>query len=202
MPAYTYHNTVDRPPKQEEGAVHWPYRTTPLVLPGAKIKKDASLGECYLRHHPNPMIRAAPHHYEITNPEVAMKQKVAESVLQRVLGPNELPKVVAKQFNSPIGLYSDQNIADTIKCQASAIPFKKPAKYDPSKSEAYKALQEEALGDHVQEIRQPARTGVFNPQKANPSRAQHPPQRSPAPYGGNFRRPFRLPFVKDRVNDY
>lgn len=31
-------------------------------------------------------------------------------------------QVVSKQFNSPIGLYSDQNIADTIKCQASAIP--------------------------------------------------------------------------------
>lgn len=53
-----------------------PYRTTPLVLPGAKIKKDAPLGECYLRHHPNPMIRAAPHHYEVAHPEVAMKQKV------------------------------------------------------------------------------------------------------------------------------
>lgn len=56
--------------------VFQPYRTTPLVLPGAKIKKDAPLGECYLRHHPNPMIRAAPHHYEIAHPEVAMKQKV------------------------------------------------------------------------------------------------------------------------------
>lgn len=45
--------------------------------------------------------------------------------------------------------------------------LKKPIKYDPSKSEAYKALQEEALGDYVQEIRQPARTGVFSPQKSN-----------------------------------
>lgn len=53
-----------------------PYRTTPLVLPGAKIKKDAPLGECYLRHHPNPLIRAAPHHYDHLHPDVAMKQKV------------------------------------------------------------------------------------------------------------------------------
>ncbi|XP_076685017.1 PDZ_signaling and DUF4749 domain-containing protein Zasp66 isoform X11 [Andrena cerasifolii] len=108
--------------REEKAYLSQPYRTTPLVLPGAKIKKDAPLGECYLRHHPNPMIRAAPHHYEPAHPEVAMKQKVAESVLQRVLGPNEVPKVVHKQFNSPIGLYSEQNIADTIKCQASAIP--------------------------------------------------------------------------------
>ena len=46
------------------------------MLPGAKIKKDAPLGECYLRHHPNPMVRAPPHHYDAPNPEVAMKQKV------------------------------------------------------------------------------------------------------------------------------
>ncbi|XP_071857944.1 PDZ_signaling and DUF4749 domain-containing protein Zasp66 isoform X6 [Bombus fervidus] len=109
--------------REERANLSQPYRTTPLVLPGAKIKKDAPLGECYLRHHPNPMIRAAPHHYEQAHPEVAMKQKVAETVLQRVLGPNEVPKVVHKQFNSPIGLYSEQNIADTIKSQTTAIPI-------------------------------------------------------------------------------
>ncbi|XP_024880313.1 PDZ and LIM domain protein 3 isoform X4 [Temnothorax curvispinosus] len=164
--------------REERVHLSQPYRTTPLVLPGAKVKKDAHLGECYLRHHPNPWIRAAPHHYEPAHPEVAMKQKVAETVLQRVVGPNEVPKIVHKQFNSPIGLYSDQNIADTIKCQASAIPLKKPVKYDPSKSEAYKALQEEELGDQVQEVRQPARTGVFSPQKSN--RVYQPPPKSPA----------------------
>ncbi|KAH0567490.1 hypothetical protein KQX54_010411 [Cotesia glomerata] len=183
MPGYTttYRYTIERQPKEEESAVYWPYRTTPLVLPGAKIKKDAPLGECYLRHHPNPMIRAAPHHYEVAHPEVAMKQKVAESVMQRVLGPNELPKVVHKQFNSPIGLYSEQNIADTIKCQTTAIPAMKPAaKYDPSKSEAYKALQEEEMGDHVHEVTQPARAGVFAPQKAHHHRQAHAPPKSPA----------------------
>ncbi|XP_011873010.1 PREDICTED: uncharacterized protein LOC105564874 isoform X4 [Vollenhovia emeryi] len=164
--------------REERVHLSQPYRTTPLVLPGAKVKKDAPLGECYLRHHPNPMIRAAPHHYEPAHPEVAMKQKVAETVLQRVVGPNEVPKIVHKQFNSPIGLYSDQNIADTIKCQASAVPLKKPVKYDPSKSEAYKALQEEEYGDYVQEVRQPARTGVFTPQKSN--RVYQAPPKSPA----------------------
>ncbi|KAL0117456.1 hypothetical protein PUN28_010351 [Cardiocondyla obscurior] len=183
-PEYSLRSTLSLPHEHldeiREERVHLsqPYRTTPLVLPGAKVKKDAPLGECYLRHHPNPMIRAAPHHYEAAHPEVAMKQKVAETVLQRVVGPNEVPKIVHKQFNSPIGLYSDQNIADTIKCQASAVPLKKPVKYDPSKSEAYKALQEEEYGDHVQEVRQPARTGVFSPQKSN--RVYQPPPKSPA----------------------
>ncbi|KAL0117454.1 hypothetical protein PUN28_010351 [Cardiocondyla obscurior] len=166
-PEYSLRSTLSLPHEHldeiREERVHLsqPYRTTPLVLPGAKVKKDAPLGECYLRHHPNPMIRAAPHHYEAAHPEVAMKQKI-----------------VHKQFNSPIGLYSDQNIADTIKCQASAVPLKKPVKYDPSKSEAYKALQEEEYGDHVQEVRQPARTGVFSPQKSN--RVYQPPPKSPA----------------------
>lgn len=39
-----------------------PYRTTPLILPGAKVKKDVVPNECYLRHHPNPLMRGrAPH---------------------------------------------------------------------------------------------------------------------------------------------
>ncbi|XP_078040428.1 PDZ_signaling and DUF4749 domain-containing protein Zasp66 isoform X2 [Augochlora pura] len=177
---YVPHDHLDEI-RQERVTLSQPYRTTPLVLPGAKVKKDAPLGECYLRHHPNPMIRAAPHHYEQAHPDIAMKQKVAETVLQRVLGPNEVPKVVHKQFNSPIGLYSEQNIADTIKCQASAIPQKKPMKYDPSKSEAYKALQEEGE-DTVQEVKPPARTGVFSPQKVYQNRVQYARPKSPAPY--------------------
>lgn len=39
-----------------------PYRTTPLILPGAKVKKEVVPNECYLRHHPNPTMRGrAPH---------------------------------------------------------------------------------------------------------------------------------------------
>ncbi|KAG8037846.1 hypothetical protein G9C98_006057 [Cotesia typhae] len=49
--------------------------------------------------------------------------------------------------------------------------MKPAAKYDPSKSEAYKALQEEEMGDHVHEVTQPARAGVFAPQKAHHHRA-------------------------------
>ncbi|XP_025268176.1 PDZ and LIM domain protein 3 isoform X8 [Camponotus floridanus] len=111
-PEYTLRSTIILPHdhrdeiREEKAHLSQPYRTTPLVLPGAKVKKDAPLGECYLRHHPNPMIRAAPHHYEPAHPEVAMKQKI-----------------VHKQFNSPIGLYSEQNITDTIKCQASVVPI-------------------------------------------------------------------------------
>uniref|UniRef100_A0A182NH39 ZM domain-containing protein n=1 Tax=Anopheles dirus TaxID=7168 RepID=A0A182NH39_9DIPT len=76
-----------------------PYRTTPLVLPGAKVpKKDTLPTESYLRHHPNPAMRAPPAH-DYT--DTLMKQKV-----------------VHKQFNSPIGLYSDNNIENTIRQSA------------------------------------------------------------------------------------
>lgn len=52
-------------------------------MPGAKVKKDQSVTECYLRHHPNPQMRAAPTHEYV---DVLMRQKVADSVLQRVVG--------------------------------------------------------------------------------------------------------------------
>ncbi|XP_055612346.1 LIM domain-binding protein 3 isoform X6 [Uranotaenia lowii] len=98
----------------EAALANQPYRTTPLVLPGAKVpKKDALPTESYLRHHPNPAMRAAPHDIIDT----LMKQKVAETVLHRVIGeePPTGPKIVHKQFNSPIGLYSDSNIENTIR---------------------------------------------------------------------------------------
>ncbi|XP_050671152.1 LIM domain-binding protein 3 isoform X4 [Leptidea sinapis] len=121
-----------------------PYRTTPLVLPGAKVRREPGPTESYLRHHPNPAMRAPPHHdYRDT----IMKQKVAESVLQRVVG-DEANKVVHKQFNSPINLYSEQNIANSIRQQTSPLPADKPVPaYDPSSSETYRALQEEGLGN-------------------------------------------------------
>ncbi|XP_058465905.1 uncharacterized protein LOC131439191 isoform X4 [Malaya genurostris] len=104
-----------------ESITNQPYRTTPLVLPGAKVpKKDALPTESYLRHHPNPAMRAPPLH-DFT--DTLMKQKVAETMIQRVIGeePPSGPKVVHKQFNSPIGLYSDSNIENTLR-QATPQP--------------------------------------------------------------------------------
>jgi len=96
-----------------ESIQYQPYRTTPLVLPGAKVKKDAPITECYLRHHPNPSVRAHPAH---DFHDILMKQKVADSVLHRVVGEDAASgRVFHKQFNSPIGLYSDRNIENTIR---------------------------------------------------------------------------------------
>ncbi|XP_034480244.1 LIM domain-binding protein 3 isoform X9 [Drosophila innubila] len=93
--------------------INQPYRTTPLVLPGAKVKKDAPTTESYLRHYPNPAVRAHPgHDYH----DSIMKQRVADTMLHKVVGQDaDTGRVFHKQFNSPIGLYSNHNIEDTIR---------------------------------------------------------------------------------------
>ena len=45
---------------------------------------------------------------------------------------------------------------------------KKPGKFDPNLSEAYKALQEE--GDERHDVRQPTRAGVFSPHQQRQTR--------------------------------
>ncbi|XP_052119609.1 PDZ and LIM domain protein 4 isoform X2 [Frankliniella occidentalis] len=142
-----------------------PYRTTPLVLPGAKVKKEDNVTDCYLRHHPNPMMRAPPGHGgEWLPADVVMKQKVADTVLQRVVPSDPGRHVINKPFNTPIGLYSEQNIVDTIH-KTLGSPLKPTVVYDPAKSETYKFLQEQELGDHVQEVTVPPQPKVFTPNK-------------------------------------
>ncbi|XP_032573654.1 uncharacterized protein LOC6604914 isoform X5 [Drosophila sechellia] len=103
--------------EEQAAIVNQPYRTTPLVLPGAKVKKDAPTTESYLRHYPNPAVRAHPgHDYH----DSIMKQRVADTMLHKVVGSEaDTGRVFHKQFNSPIGLYSNNNIEDTIR---STVP--------------------------------------------------------------------------------
>ncbi|XP_053666653.1 LIM domain-binding protein 3 [Anopheles marshallii] len=178
-----------------EAITNQPYRTTPLVLPGAKVpKKDTLPTESYLRHHPNPAMRAPPAH-DYT--DTLMKQKLAETVIHRVIGeePPTGPKVVHKQFNSPIGLYSDSNIENTIRQsapqQTQTVPsngytnrhrptkiegYKKTVVFDPCKSETYRALQE-GTGEGLQEVPNPIQPKTFAPNRLVPGKkpnANHP----------------------------
>jgi len=100
-------------PDFNECIQYQPYRTTPLVLPGAKVKKDAPSTDSYLRYYPNPAVRAHPgHDYH----DSVMKQRVANTMLHKVVGQDaDSGRVFHKQFNSPIGLYSDSNIENTIR---------------------------------------------------------------------------------------
>lgn len=177
-----------------EALTNQPYRTTPLVLPGAKVpKKDVLPTESYLRHHPNPAMRAAPVH-DFT--DSLMRQKAAETIIHRVVGeePPSGPKLVHKQFNSPIGLYSDSNIENTVRAaapQSQAVPsngftsrhrptkiegYKKTVVFDPSKSETYRALQE-GVGEGLQEVTTPVQPRAFHGNRMVPGKkpiAAHP----------------------------
>ncbi|KAG4077421.1 hypothetical protein HA402_002848 [Bradysia odoriphaga] len=144
-----------------------PYRTTPLILPGAKVKKDCTPTESYLRHHPNPAMRGPVHH---STDDMLMRQRVADTVLHRVVGEDSRSgKVQHKQFNSPIGLYSDSNIENTIRqtvpTSSGSTPYKKTVVFDPAKSETYRALQEDqyGYGERVQEVPIPVQTRVYQP---------------------------------------
>lgn len=153
--------------EEQAAIVNQPYRTTPLVLPGAKVKKDAPTTESYLRHYPNPAMRAHPHHdYH----DSVMKQRVADTMLHKVVGHDaDTGKVFHKQFNSPIGLYSDHNIESTIR---QTVPYKKTVLYDPSKSETYRAIQEEGYGnaDYTEEVTVPVQPKIFHPQRMVPGK--------------------------------
>lgn len=145
-----------------------PYRTTPLVLPGAKVKRDQGPTESYLRHHPNPSVRAPPQHLD---PDYVIRQKVASSVLDRISTGDPNKQLVHKQFNSPINLYSEPNVVDTIQKQTGLKPqVRRQVKFNPSESETYKALQEEELGDNIQEVTVPPQSKVYAPNKTIPGK--------------------------------
>jgi len=167
-------------PDFNECIQYQPYRTTPLVLPGAKVKKDAPSTDSYLRHYPNPAMRAHPgHDYH----DSIMKQRVADTMLHKVVGKDaDTGKVFHKQFNSPIGLYSDSNIETAIR---QTVPYKNTVLFDPSKSETYKALQEDGYGygDRTQEVTVPVQTKVFHPNRMVPGKK--PVQSAPV-YGSSY----------------
>lgn len=173
-----------------ENTLLWPYRTNPLVLPGAKATKDPAPTMSYLRHHPNPMMRSSPSHYEWIPIDIAKKQQLADTILEKNIG-NDKPnrKIVTKPYNTPIGLYSEQNIANTLNAQTGGFtPLRKTVVYDPSKSETFKALQEAEIGNHVQEVYTSPTPRVFSPTKtpnklAPPTSYNYNPNRaSPQPH--------------------
>nr|XP_036670557.1 PDZ and LIM domain protein 3 isoform X9 [Drosophila suzukii] len=92
-------------------------------------------------------------------------------------------QVFHKQFNSPIGLYSNNNIEDTIR---STVPYKKTVQYDPRNSDTYRAIQEEGGYSNYgqsspQEVTIPVQTKVYQPNRLVPGKkpASAPVSRPP-----------------------
>lgn len=67
-------------------------------------------------------------------------------------GAGPVKSIVNKQYNSPVGIYSDETIAETLSAQAEVLAggvlgvnFKKNEKiYNSANSEVFKMLQEQA----------------------------------------------------------
>ncbi|XP_065163244.1 PDZ and LIM domain protein 4 isoform X2 [Atheta coriaria] len=156
-------------PNTDVHVVNQPYRTTPLVLPGAKVKRDAGPTESYLRHHPNPTVRARPHH--LIDHDQYYKEKI-----------------VHKQFNSPINLYNEGNIADTIYKQTGvpAASVRKPAAtYNPEESETYKAVKEGELGEVIHQVAVPPQAKIFTPNKVPAAKKPGPVYSLPQKQSGS-----------------
>jgi len=170
-----------------------PYRTTPLVLPGAKVGRDnAATTQCYLALQSNPLLwsstTVAPAtvgtHQAATNALLKQKLEAASAVVQRNLAlsaaaegrpqpqqqadPAPKQEVVHKQFNSPIGLYSKENVEQVLALQSGLIPPNPKAQppLDLANSETLKALMEEDVQKHsgMKEYRPaPVKVSPVNP---------------------------------------
>jgi hypothetical protein len=149
-----------------------PYRTTPLVLPGAKVKRDtAPATQSYLALQSNPLLWTATPGNALVSQQSAgdalLKQKLegAAAVVQRNLAitaaaegpppealegqPRHEQQVVHKQFNSPLGLYSKENVEEVMHLQSGLIPPNPPRALDLKNSETFRALMEEDKGPNA-----------------------------------------------------
>ncbi|XP_068905559.1 PDZ and LIM domain protein Zasp isoform X5 [Tenebrio molitor] len=114
--------------------------------------------------------------------DIHVTNQVTNTVLERLATGDPNKQIVHKQFNSPINLYSEPNIADTIQKQTGVTPIRKQVKFNPAESETYKAIQEQQLGDVVQEVSVPPQSRIYAPNKTIPAKksAHHVVNQNPA----------------------
>ncbi|XP_066159193.1 PDZ and LIM domain protein 3 isoform X6 [Euwallacea fornicatus] len=131
----------------------------------------------------NPLTPIDNHYFEIyeyghprrqeENGDIHVTKQIAHSVLDRISTGDPNKQVVHKQFNSPINLYSEPNVVDTIHRQTGvhAAP-KRTVKFNPAESETYKYLKEEedmasysGYTAPVQEITTAPQSKIYTPTK-------------------------------------
>ncbi|XP_065575119.1 uncharacterized protein LOC136036712 isoform X7 [Artemia franciscana] len=189
-----------------------PYRTLPLVMPSPKPKRDVPLpAQSYLRFQPSLTFQGTPSSSPL--PPHPVVNSVNQSLMQqkdiKVFDPQEGWKtdeeVVHKQFNSPMNLYSAENVAKTIEQQTGVLktlgkptaavnpetrsPLQKEGEavsalgpqskqYDPHQSPTYQALIEENEKVQTTEMRPPV-TKVYTAPRAPKMRAEGKPMKNP-----------------------
>lgn len=115
---------------ERQQIVGQPHRTFPLITPSIKVKHDVPTGS-YLRFVNDPFAKST---------DARMKAKVQETVLNAgaalstgssparsgtpeilgTIGQNQ--NIVHRQYNSPLHLYSHQNVLETIAGQTGVTP--------------------------------------------------------------------------------
>ncbi|XP_055939066.1 PDZ and LIM domain protein 3-like [Argiope bruennichi] len=171
---------------EKDNITNQPYRSIPLILPGAKVTKDIPTGS-YLRFDPLSRRTNTPPNVGGRLGDPFMLSKVQEAIIEaahtssNVSSPRRTPtpdlgvyngnQIVLKQYNSPIHMYSNQAIVETIAEQtmvmkhaainnAELLERKKLANIE--QSPTYQLIQEEELRKgKIQECR-PPQEHVYN----------------------------------------
>lgn len=126
--------------REKDAIVNQGYRTLPLIAPGPKTRHDIPMGS-YLRHTPDPNWKGRSQIHP-TTPKFGILPTPTYSALghyrrtptqphhpgapsfERPL--DESSQLVHHQYNSPMFLYSQKNIDETIKEQTGVAPAKPP----------------------------------------------------------------------------
>ncbi|XP_054155640.1 uncharacterized protein LOC128954097 isoform X2 [Oppia nitens] len=101
---------------QEKAREQWAiskqtYRTLPLIEPRPKVRRDQPMGMSYMRLMDGPSWHDVPR--TIVNPNPPKLQEVMNRFGQRVQDNN--PGVVHLQYNSPMNMYSNDNVANVLQ---------------------------------------------------------------------------------------
>ncbi|XP_039956230.1 PDZ and LIM domain protein Zasp isoform X14 [Bactrocera tryoni] len=132
-------------------------------------------------------------------------------------GDGNVKSIVNKQYNTPVGIYSDESIAETLSAQAEVLAggvlgvnFKKNEKeYQPDKSEVLKFLREEETGastpvhhqDNQQQYQHQHQQQQYQPQ-VQPHQHYQPPQQQhyQPPQQQHYQQPSATKHVSAPVN--
>ncbi|GIX76956.1 PDZ and LIM domain protein Zasp [Caerostris darwini] len=154
---------------EKDAITNQPYRSTPLILPGAKTSKDIPTGS-YLRFDALSRRTNTPPNVGYRLGDPFMLTKVQESIIEaahsssNISSPRRTPtpdlgmyngnQIYVKQYNSPIHMYSNQAIVEALaeqtKCMKGAAInnaelLEKKKFTNIEQSPTYQLIQEEEL---------------------------------------------------------
>uniref|UniRef100_A0A1Q3FVA4 Putative adaptor protein enigma n=1 Tax=Culex tarsalis TaxID=7177 RepID=A0A1Q3FVA4_CULTA len=100
---------------------------------------------------PQPVQHIGSGHNQAAKPFPAQQQQPQQQPQEQVNGNDPIKSIVNMQYNTPVAMYSDETIAETLSSQAEVLAggvlgvnFKKnEKKYSPANSEVYKLLHEQ-----------------------------------------------------------